>query len=309
VALAGLPASVRVRLFELTGHHRFQVRNLGPDPLPLGRGFLGPGASAELAPGVPAGPGLLELATPGLRRQLQGEVILRSGTLVATVTPREYVGGVLAAELPHGNPALRQDLGAAILRFLARGPRHGGADVCDTTHCAFFVGRGPRLDWKDPRHAVTVQEALPPLSDEAWASIQQAARAPGPDQWTAHCGGRPLSPWAVWGSGTAQSLPCPRHPTASAPWERVWKAPDAAKAFGGPVERMEVTDEAGVWTLRLWQGGTPRSLRYDQAHRLISAVLGWDALPSPAETVDNAPDGFRLRGLGQGHRVGLCLGD
>jgi len=309
VGAMGVPPSVRVRLFELTGHRRFQVRNLGQDPLPLGRRFLGPGASAELAPGLPAGPGLLELTAPGLQRRLLGEVVLRSGALVATVAPREYVAGVLAAELPHGNPALRLDLGAAILRFLARGPRHGGADVCDTTHCAFFVGRGPRMDWKHPGHGTAIPEVLPPLSDEAWAAIQQASRLPGPDQWTAHCGGLPLSPRAVWGDGSAQAPPCPRHPGASAPWERVWKAGDAAKAFGGPVERMEITEERGTWTLRLWQRGEARSLRYDAAHRLIAGVLGWDALPSPAQGVEAAGDGFRLRGFGQGHRVGLCLGE
>lgn len=306
---AGLAAGVRVRLFELLGPRRFQVRNLGPGPVPLGRGFLGPGSAAELAPGIAAGPGFLELSAPGIRRRFQGEVALHSGAPVATLAPRDYVDGVLNAELPQGPPALRVELGAAVLRFLARGPRHPGADVCDSTHCAFFVGRGPRLDWTDPRHGVPLPGDLPALSDPAWAAILDAARNPGPDQWTAHCGGRPLSPRAVWGTGGAEAPPCPRHPAPAAPWTRNWSSADVRKAFGGPVERMETGEEGGTWVLRLWQEGAVRSLRYDPAHRRVAAVLGWDALPSPADSVEATAGGFRLRGHGQGHRVGLCLGE
>ncbi|WP_306599247.1 hypothetical protein [Geothrix sp. 21YS21S-2] len=306
---AGLAASVRVRLFELLGRRRCRVRNLGPDPVPLGTGFLGPGAEAELAPGIPAGPGLLELSAPGIRRRIQGEVALASGVPVATMAPRDYVAGVVDAELPHGSPALRIELGAAVLRFLARGPRHAGADVCDSTHCAFFVGRGPRLDWTDPRHGNPLPGDLPGLTEAAWAAIREAARNPGPDQWTAHCGGLPLSPRAVWGSGATEAPPCPRHPVPAAPWTRTWTAAKARAAFGGPVERLEVGEDDGVWVLRVWRDGTARSLNYDQAHRLVADVLGWDALPSPAEAVEASAGGFRVRGRGQGHRVGLCLGD
>jgi len=224
------------------------------------------------------------------------------------VTPREYVAGILNAELPQGAPALRVELGAAALRFLARGPRHPGADVCDATHCAYFVGRGPRLDWTDPRHARATPEPFPALTDAVWAAIQEAARAPGPDQWTAHCGGRPLSPRQVWGSGSDQALPCPRHAAPAVPWTRTWTAGDAARAFGGEVERMEVGEEGGVWVLRVRTAGRDRSLRFDEVHRLLAKVLGWDALPSPAETVEAEAGGFQARGFGQVHRVGLCLG-
>ncbi|BDU74201.1 hypothetical protein [Mesoterricola silvestris] len=306
---SGLAAAVRVRLFELLGPRRFQVRNLGPDPVPLGPGHLGPGASAPLAPGIPVGPGLLELSAPGIRRRIQGEVALRSGVPVATLAPRDYVAGVVDAELPGGSPALRVELGAAVLRFLARGPRHPGADVCDSTHCAYFVGRGPRLDWTDPARAAALPGEPRGLDEAAWSAIQEAARFPGPDQWTAHCGGQPLSPRFVWGSGGAAAPPCPRHPTPAAPWTRTWTAAQVAKAFGSPVERMETGEEDGTWVLRLWQGGGVRTLRFDPAHRLLAGALGWDALPSPADAVEAVPGGFRARGRGQGHRVGLCLAE
>ena len=305
---SALPATVRVRMFQLLPHRRFQVRNLGPEPAPMGPGFLGPGSTRELLPGAPAGPGLLELTAPGLKRRLYGSVALTASGILATVPLREYVSGVLAGELPEDAPGLRVALGAAVLRFLARGPRHNGAEVCDATHCAYFVGRGPRLRWSRADHAEELPEAAPVLGDADWAASQELARLPGPDQWTGHCGGQPLSPMALWGSGSSLAPPCPRHPAAADPWVRTWSSQALAKAFGAEVERMAAGLEAGVWTLTLWQNGAPRRLRYDEAHRLVAAVLGWDALPSPADQVESTPGGFRLRGHGHGHRVGLCLG-
>jgi len=301
---AGPPALVRVRLFELLGPRRFQVRNLGPDPVPCGGGFLGAGAAMELRPGGRAGPGLLEVTAPGtpLVRRIQGE-LTRPGEVVAMVPLREYVSGVLAGELPHGSPGLQVELGAAVLRFLARGPRHPDAEVCDSTHCAHFVGRGPLLDWKQG-----TQTPAPVLADAAWTAIQAAARQPGPEHWTAHCGGRPLSARFVWGEGDDQARPCLRHGPAP-PWTRTWRAADLARAFGGPVRNLAVTTDGGVWGLRVWAGAAPRTLRFDLAHRLIAGVLGWDALPSPADSVTAVPGGFRVQGVGAGHRVGLCLGD
>ena len=299
----GPPAQVRVRLFELLGPRHFRVRNLGPDPIPAGAGFLGAGAELDLQRGDRIGPGLLEVTAPGtpLVRRIQGE-LSRPGEVVAAVPLREYVAGVLAGELPHGAPALRVELGAAVLRFLARGPRHPDAEVCDSTHCAHFVGLGPLLDWKQ-----ATQAPAPALADPAWAAILEAARQPGPELWTAHCGGHPLSARFVWGEGDDHARPCLRHGPA-APWIRTWPAAGVARAFGAPVRRLAVTTEGGVWGLRVWSPA-PRTLRFDLAHRLIAAVLGWDALPSPADAVTAVPGGFQVQGVGSGHRVGLCLGD
>jgi len=310
----GAPPGVRVRLFSLLGPRRFEVRNLGQAPVAMGPGWLGPGARQELRPGQRVGPGLLELSAPGLTRCLQGEVVLSEGLVVATVAPRDYVAGVLAGELPQGGD-LRVPLGAAVLRFLAAGPRHSGGhagnhpgvDVCDSTHCAYFIGRGPRLDWTNPRRGEPLPGSGFELSDADWRSIQEAAQSPGPERWTAHCGGRPRSPRSVWGDGPDRAPPCPRHPEPTAPWTRSWTSAQAARAFGGTVARLEVGEEDGVWVLRATVAERVLRMKYDEAHRRIAAVLGWDALPSPAAQVEAGPDGFRLQGFGQGHQVGLCL--
>ncbi len=312
---------VQVRLLDLLGAKQVEVRNLGTSPIPAGRGFLGAGAMRTLHSGDRFGPGLLELRDPatGLARRFEGSLDCgraskRALSLRAAMTRREYVSGVLAAELPHAASERRIELGAAVLRFLAQGPRHAGADVCDSTHCAWFVGRGPRVVWVAPRQAVLREEVakdpLNGLPDADWAAIGEAARRSGPSLWTAHCGGAPLSPHAIWGQGDTAVQPCPRHgPDNSRPWTRDWKSEDLARAFGAPVRGLRVVVDDGTWSLHITGDRAAWALRYDEAHRRLARVSGWDALPSPADTVEPIPGGFRARGVGWGHRVGLCLGE
>ncbi len=212
--------------------------------------------------------------------------------------------------------ALRPELGAAALRMLVKGPRHPDADVCDSTHCAWFIGRGPRVSWSDPRRAVEIGDVprgaatmLELLEPSAWERAKGLAREDGPAVWTASCGGAPLSPHAVWGNGDRRMWICPRHGTVPThPWERTWSHDALARAFGERVRELTLDELDGVWTLRaLLAGGTRRALRYDDAHGVLATALGWDALPSPASRITPVAEGFRASGFGHGHRVGLCL--
>lgn len=311
-------SSVRVRLFELLPKGAWKVRNLGEAPVPAGGGFLGAGASRELKPGESIGPGRLEVTEPrtGLVRRIEGRLEHRQGpgdarALLASLSLREYANGVLAAELPQGDPERRIVLGAAVLRFLAQGPRHTDAEVCDSTHCAWFIGRGPRIEWASPNRAVSRSgKALTPFSEPEWERVTALARQPGPSRWSSDCGGAPLSPHAVWGQGDREVQPCPRHTLRPAsPWQRAWPFGAVHKAFGFFVETAEITWPGGVWTLVLSGSEGRKTYRFDDAHRRIARQLGWDALPSPADTIELTAQGFRVMGVGQGHRVGLCLGD
>ncbi len=304
--------AVTVRLFDLLPASGFTVRNAGATPIPDGRGFLGPGGARPLRPGDRVGPGPLELRAEarGLRRRITGRLQVAGGRLLASLTKRDYVEGVLAAELPHGSPALRLELGAAVLRFLARGRRHLDADVCDSTHCAWFVGQGPRLDWTNPARAREAQGPEPePLPDRDWNRIEHLAKAPGPSLWSAHCGGNPLTAQRVWGRNEPGSAPCPRHAAPSSTWVRTWRREALEKAFGTGLESVALAPEPGAWGLAVTRNGARKTYAFDDAHRLIAGVLGWDALPSPADRVELTAEGLRLFGAGQGHRVGLCLGD
>jgi len=312
--------SLLVQLFDLLPSRRWKVRNLGASPLPTEKGFLGPGAVRELRPGAWVGPGLLEIEVgqSGLLRRLEGRLVAdRDGQgrarLLASLTPREYVGGVLQAELPEGTLEQRWILGATVLRFLARGPRHATFDVCDSTHCAWFVGRGPRLRWETPRRAIrtgpTDAFADPP-GDAEWKAMQELAQTPGPSLWSSDCGGAPLSPHALWGNGDRRVAPCPRHNSQPrTPWRRHWTSRDLAKAFGEPVLELALEHPDGVWTLKVRGATRSRDYSFDEAHRLLARVLGWEALPSPADTLRPDSDGFTAEGVGSGHRVGLCLGE
>lgn len=314
-------SAVTVRLFDLLAPRRLLVRNLGPSPIAASGGYLGPGATVALEPGQQIGPGLLEIQAPelGLSRRLRARIACERGgrglvRLTASMEVREYVAGVMAAELAESPSGRRTELGAAVLRFLAQGPRHPDADVCDTTHCAWFVGQGPRVSWPAPHQARLLQSGgdAPAIvvDDAEWDRILDASRQPGPGLWTSHCGGHPLSPQALWGNGDGDAAACPRHRgSETRPWVREWTAAAIEQAFGAPVREIRIESEAGVWVLRAAGPQTSRALRYDDAHRLLARVLGWGALPSPADRVEAVPGGFRAQGVGLGHRVGLCLGD
>jgi hypothetical protein len=306
---------VTVRLFDLIPVSTWTVRNAGSAPIPAPEGFLGAGASLVLKRGEHVGPGTLEIsaAAQGIKRRFEGEVSVSGGAhphLRAILTPKAYVEGILAGELPRGHSELRLPLAAAVLRFVAQGKRHGDADVCDNTHCAWFVGQGPRLDWRDPIRAVATEDALTPaLSEEEWQRALAESRQLGPHLWTGHCGGHPLSERAVWGGANDAALPCPRHSAEADAWERHWPATAVARAFGGAVTRMEVSDREGQWVLLVWRDRQSESFTYDEAHRRIASVLGWDAMPSPGDRIEATGRGYRMTGVGHGHRVGLCLGE
>ncbi len=315
--------SVRVRLLALLQPRRVSVRNLGPSPVRLAqpgdtRAWLGPDATVALGAGTRVGSGFFELRAPefGFVRRLNAALTSTPGRdgdlrVIADVALHEYVSGVVAAEAPRANPALHEELAATLLRFLAAGPRHAPeADVCDATHCAVFGGQGPRLTWRDPRHARVDPDAAEyaALDASAWEHAQVAARLPGPRFFTGHCGGAPLSTRYVWGTGDARATACPRHRAGPvAAWRRAWPREALRRAFGVAPHNLSVDDANGVWHLSVVGSTRSDRLSFDDAHRLLAAVLGWDALPSPATRVRATSAGFEAEGVGAGHRVGLCL--
>lgn len=300
-------AEVRVRLLEALPAAGLRVRHLEAHPVSTSAGFVGPGATLTLSDGLTAGSALWQLELPrlGLMRRVPARLEVRGRRLVARMTPRLWLAGTLLGESP--SPGVRLEAAAALLRFLAQGPRHSDADLCDSTHCAWFVGAGPRLSWTDPRHARELPD-LAPLTDDEWSRAQALARLPGPALITSHCGGQPLSELYVWGRGSREALACPRHrsgPTAA--WQRSWPAEALRAAFGERVTGLRVDDSQGTWQLLVGTRSGSQRLSFDEAHRRLAPALGWDALPSPASRVRPHGGGYLAEGIGRGHRVGLCL--
>ena len=320
--LASVPSTgrVRVALFSLLRPRQVEARNLSGVPVEGPAGFVGPDGEVALQAGQRLAEGQWELRLPEWRltRRLRGAIEvggLPSGALAVVVEmdPLEYVSGVAAAELPTFERERLVALGGAALRFLSSGRRHAGADVCDSTHCAFFVGRGPRPEWRAGA-SVRLVALSPPQTGlredpELLAAIRSEAARPGPSHWTSHCGGAPLSERYVWGSGGETKVSCPRHSALDArPWRRVWTESDVAAALG-PVRSLRVVSDGGVWRLRGETANGWQEWLYDEAHRLLSRRLGWGGLPSPADSVSNEGGGYVAIGRGLGHRVGLCLAD
>lgn len=318
------PTHVRVRLLSTLRPESIRVTNAGSGPAQLRRRgdrdtWLGPGAGVEAEPGLEAGPGLLRLdaAPHGLARFYQG-ILEVFGTksaprLVLSTTVREWVDGVLRGELGGRTPELRQELAAAALRYLRAGARHGADHLCDTTHCAVFAGRGPAVAWVTPQRAELLAgerpgAGAPLLDDAAWARVVDLAARPGPEHFTGHCGGAPLSPREVWGRGPREAPPCPRHsPADDAAWERRLPEEALVSAFGGPVVELGARRVDGVRRTRVATRERIDDLLYDDLHRRLAPFLGWDALPSPPDSFDRVAGGWLARGRGRGHRVGLCL--
>jgi len=305
---------VRVRLFELLGSQTVEVKNLEDFAIPCTGGFLGANAAKVFKPGDEVGPGLLEvrLRQTNLRRTFHGRLrVDPKGGLIAAMDEREYVSGVINAELTQSHPRqLRVELGAAVIRYLSRRPRHADADVCDNTHCAWFIGRGPRVDWLTPRSAVEVGRILSPVDDEIWREISIRANSPGPSLWTSHCGGKSLSPTAIWGGSDSGEAPvCSRHTQPERRWERSWDREKLEKQIGEQIVSAQIVWLKGRWTLRIRTLSRNRDFNYDAAHRLLAPIAGWSALPSPADSVWLADNKIHANGYGLGHRVGLCLGE
>jgi stage II sporulation protein D len=321
------PGVVSVSMLGALRPRAILARNAGRAPVLGSHGYVGPGGSLRLQPGDRLEPGLWDVTLPGrtFRRRVKGALSCGEGPdgtlrLALRTSPEEYVAGVLAAELDEANPDMQTALGAAVLRFLEEGARHADTTVCDQTHCAWFVGRGPRLLWPAPDRPVparfergsegAVERGGPALEPRLWARIRETALRPGPARWTSHCGGAPLSAHAVWGNGDRRVWACARHQGKPAPvWRRQWTGDLLARAFGATIRNLEVADTGEVWTLRVLTAAGSRDVGFDETHRLLARVSGWDSLPSPATRVVRNGTGFEAEGVGSGHRVGLCLGE
>ncbi|MBL8112427.1 MAG: hypothetical protein JNK60_06050 [Acidobacteria bacterium] len=315
------PAGVRIALFSALRPSRVAVLNASGHPVRVTHGaersWLGPEATLTLTRDLRLEDGLytLSLAPYGLVRHVRGAldvVVGRGGAprITLTTTPRGAVEGILDGELPTGSPERRQELAAAVLRFLARGPRHNTADICDLTHCARFVGLGPAVVWESPvRARHDGLRPLPPaLGDAAWEAALLRSRESGPSLFTGHCGGATLSEHAVWGRGERGATPCLRHASSPNPYSRTLPAVDLEALFRGPVTALVAFEDDGVRRVRVEVAGRPeRTLLYDDLHSLLAARLGWDALPAPPDRFERTASGFRVLGRGRGHRVGLCL--
>ena len=318
---------VAIRLFGSLSPSRITAVNAGSVPI-LGRTekgdeeWIGPGAAVEIRAGSHLGDGLWALSVEpyGLVRVVRG-TLARSKAgdgLTLTTQLRDWVEGVLRAEAPRLPAMRRREFVPVVLRFLASGPRHGKAEVCDLTHCARFEGFGPDVTWPTPHRAIV--SPAPPLplpfepqavvDDATWEASLAEAGHPGPSFWTGHCGGETLSEREVWGRGSSERARCSRHSGGrNAPWSRAFSSALLEKALHRNVVSVEAVELGGTRRTRVTSASGAADFLWDELHRKIAAVAGWDALPSPPDAWRADTAGWTAIGRGAGHRVGYCLAE
>jgi peptidoglycan hydrolase-like amidase len=222
------------------------------------------------------GPVDFNLAVPGkITRHYRGtlEVKPASGVLAAVVTMdlETAVGSVVAAESTGDTPseALKALAVAARSYFVAGKGRHRDFDFCDTTHCQFL--REP------PANNTPVAQAVYATRDLVITYQSQPVAA----MYTRSCSGRTRIPAelglppAAYPYYSVDCKYCRQHP---AHWQSHISAADAAT--------LRSSDESS-------------RLRLDRR-------LGWSAVPSNEFVMQSEREQIVLRGVGQGHGIGLC---
>ncbi|HKV77209.1 MAG TPA: SpoIID/LytB domain-containing protein [Candidatus Sulfotelmatobacter sp.] len=216
------------------------------------------------------------LEIPGkIKRQYHGtlDITPSSGNLLSVVTLdlETAVASVVAAESSADTPpeALKAQAIAARSYFVAGRGRHRNFDFCDTTHCQFLRAAPPATS----RVAVAVGETRGVV-----LAYQSRLFAP---MYTRSCGGRTRTPAQV-------GLPTAAYPYFSVECNRCRRHPDRWTSY-----------------IPAHQAGSLRAS--DETARLeVARQIGWSAVPSNDFSFAKDGDRVLLRGIGNGHGIGLC---
>lgn len=233
----------------------------------------------------------------------------------------EYIAQVLAGEgQPKAADAAQQALAITARTFaLANRNRHRaeGFDLCDTTHCQVVR----------PATAIT-RRAAEATSGRVLLHQGQPAFV----FYSAWCGGQTELASQVWpGAVDYDYEPSPPRDAKSASREPRPLEDDACEGEpewssemrAGQIE--EVLRAAGLRGSRLRDlrvlarnksdrvtrlrvdGFTPSEISGHEFRMAVGRVAGWQTLKSTAFDVDRTGSGYRFRGRGFGHGVGLCV--
>ncbi len=292
VFLAGAAAAEPVRIgvlglfhpteLELSGKFALQldgnpVEASGPVLLVLDNGsVLVRSDHAEWRGAAVEASGAFVLAVPQkLERRYQGELRVEADgeelLAVVSMNLETAVQAVLDKEGAQRQPAALEAQAIVSRSFLAAGKRHDRFDFCDTTHCQ-WLGEIAKTDSALAKAARRTEG----LAVHAGERVVQAL-------FTSRCGGRThtlreigLQPenYPFYSVDCEACRRNPRH------WERSLAATDAP----------EIVERPGLESSRL----------------AVVRRLGWSALPGNDYSLTRSGDRLLLKGIGEGHGVGLC---
>ena len=262
-------------------------------------------ASPAPTPTPPGAADAAPLVTPPAPATIRlGRTLASGRTRVESLAVDDYIAQVAAGEgQPRAGEAAQQALAITARTFaLANRGRHGreGFDLCDTTHCQVV-----RPATTDSRRAAAATSGRVLLASGQPASVFYSA-------W---CGGRLERASQVWPGAIDH-----RHPqrddacSGEPPWtsdvragdvERALRAPDCAAAGCGPARRAAQRLGPRRAAARRGPHAAAR-LRHD-FRMAMGRIVGWQTVKSTAFEVQRTGSGYRFRGTGFGHGVGLCV--
>lgn len=227
-------------------------------------------------------------------------------TSVKTMALEDYVAQVLAGEgEPRAGDGAQQALAIAIRTFaLANRNRHRreGFDLCDTTHCQVLRAA-----------TATTKRA----ADATAGRVLLHEGQPAFVFYSAWCGGHLEHASSVWPGAvdydrdTLDDDACASEPgwTSDLRASDVERALRAAGLRGDRLRDLRVesrTSSGRAGTLRA-VGFSPATVSAHDFRMAVGRVLGWQRMKSTAFDLERTGAGYRFRGRGFGHGVGLCV--
>ncbi|MDO8681315.1 MAG: SpoIID/LytB domain-containing protein [Acidobacteriota bacterium] len=274
--------------------------------------FAAIAAEVLSAPQAPLAP----LAPPPLAPQARlaplapvrlGRSLPNGRTRVEVLPVDDYIAQVLAGEgQPAAADAAQQALAITARTFaIANRNRHRreGFDLCDTTHCQVVR----------PATAVTKRAA------EATSGRMLLYQGqPAFVFYSAWCGGHSELASQVWPGAldyayepSLEDDACAREPG----WTSEVKASDLERALraaglrGSSLRDLRIVSRNQsdrVARIRV-EGFNPPEMNGHEFRMAVGRIVGWQALKSTAFDVERTSSGYRFRGRGFGHGVGLCV--
>ena len=228
-------------------------------------------------------------------------------TRIERIAIDDYIAQVLAGEgQPKAADAAQQALAITARTFaLANKNRHRseGFDLCDTTHCQVLR----------PSTAIT-RRAAEATSGRVLLHQGQPAFV----FYSAWCGGHTERASHVWPGAvnydndtSLEDDACEDEPawTSEVRAAQIETALRAAGLRGSRLRNLRVLDRnesERVARLRV-DGFTPSEISGHEFRMAVGRVAGWQTIKSTAFDVDRTGNGYRFRGRGFGHGVGLCV--
>jgi SpoIID/LytB domain protein len=228
-------------------------------------------------------------------------------TQIERIDLENYISQVLAGEgQPKAADAAQQALAITARTFaLANRNRHRseGYDLCDTTHCQVLRSA-----------TATTRRAADATSGRVLLHQGQPAFV----FYSAWCGGKSELASQVWPGAIDYSYEPALHDEAcedEPQWASDVRAGDIERALraaglrGSRLRNLRVLSRNGSERVAriAVEGFTPSEMTGHEFRMAVGRVAGWQAIKSTAFDIDRTSGGYRFKGRGFGHGVGLCV--